>query len=78
MRFAQHTGRLVLEPSLTALRQDFEACKEHLVQRGDNYKEMTDKSRNKIAELGHGFIRDGSVGLRVVGSTRAPPGRCSD
>lgn len=42
---------------------DFEECKTALVARSAYYKEMTLKSRNRIAELGETFIRDGSVVL---------------
>ena len=42
---------------------DFEECKAALVARSAYYKEMTLKSRNRIAELGETFIRDGSVVL---------------
>lgn len=42
---------------------DFEECKAALVARSAYYKDMTVKSRNRIAELGETFIRDGSVVL---------------
>ena len=42
---------------------DFEECKAALVARSAHYKEMTLKSRNRIAALGETFIRDGCVVL---------------
>ena len=42
---------------------NFQECRAALVDRSAYYKEMTLKSRNRIAELGETFIRDGSVVL---------------
>jgi len=55
--FMRHVTRTTLEIP------DFDACKESLSQRGHHYLEMTLKSRQKIAELGSEFVRDGSVVL---------------
>ena len=42
---------------------NFQECRAALVDRSAYYKEMTLKSRNRIAELGETFIHDGSVVL---------------
>eukprot|EP00640_Fibrocapsa_japonica_P002276 CAMPEP_0113939774 /NCGR_PEP_ID=MMETSP1339-20121228/6035_1 /TAXON_ID=94617 /ORGANISM="Fibrocapsa japonica" /LENGTH=276 /DNA_ID=CAMNT_0000943385 /DNA_START=163 /DNA_END=993 /DNA_ORIENTATION=+ /assembly_acc=CAM_ASM_000762 len=40
---------------------EFEACKEMLLSRGEKFIEIGLKSRARIADLGQGFIRDGTV-----------------
>eukprot|EP01099_Mayorella_cantabrigiensis_P002201 TRINITY_DN1970_c0_g1_i1.p1 TRINITY_DN1970_c0_g1~~TRINITY_DN1970_c0_g1_i1.p1 ORF type:complete len:245 (-),score=55.03 TRINITY_DN1970_c0_g1_i1:341-1075(-) len=43
--------------------QDFETCKERLVQRAERFLQIASGSKRKIAQLGQGFIRDGVVVL---------------
>jgi translation initiation factor eIF-2B subunit alpha len=40
---------------------DFDDCKLQVLQRGEKFAEMSVTSRLRIAELGHGFVRDGAV-----------------
>eukprot|EP00611_Tribonema_gayanum_P023824 TRINITY_DN5094_c0_g3_i4.p1 TRINITY_DN5094_c0_g3~~TRINITY_DN5094_c0_g3_i4.p1 ORF type:complete len:341 (+),score=131.75 TRINITY_DN5094_c0_g3_i4:58-1023(+) len=40
---------------------DFEDCKKQVLHRGEKFAEMSVTSRVRIAELGHGFVRDGAV-----------------
>mmetsp|Transcript_25100 Transcript_25100/g.32595 ORF Transcript_25100/g.32595 Transcript_25100/m.32595 type:complete len:324 (+) Transcript_25100:55-1026(+) len=41
--------------------QDFEACKEQLLQRGQSFVEMSMTSRERIAGFGKGFVRENCV-----------------
>ena len=47
--------------SIIGHRQDFDECKELLIQRGEEFARSSMTYRNKIAQLGGGFIRDGAV-----------------
>jgi hypothetical protein len=42
---------------------NFEECKTTLLERGTRFAELAGQSREKIAELGHPFIRDGATVL---------------
>lgn len=44
-------------------KQDFYALKELFIARGERFVKDALNSRAKIAELGHSFVRDGTVRL---------------
>lgn len=46
--------------------QEFDTCKETLIERGTQFAHMSMKSRQKIAEFGERFIQDGMVRARVL------------
>ncbi|KAJ8603156.1 hypothetical protein CTAYLR_004587 [Chrysophaeum taylorii] len=61
--FLRHVTRTFLE------FEDFERCKAELLKRGETFLGRSRDSRERIAALGHAFVRDGSVVL-VHGRSR--------
>ncbi|KAJ1452185.1 hypothetical protein M885DRAFT_467689 [Pelagophyceae sp. CCMP2097] len=61
--FLRHVTRTFLEFS------DFDLCKEQLLARGENFASQSVSSRERIAALGHPFVRDSAVVL-VHGRSR--------
>mmetsp|Transcript_27831 Transcript_27831/g.57180 ORF Transcript_27831/g.57180 Transcript_27831/m.57180 type:complete len:342 (+) Transcript_27831:61-1086(+) len=56
--FVRHVSR-----SFVDFAGNFEDCKAMLLKRGERFAEMSARSRETIAELGHPFIRDGATVL---------------
>lgn len=48
---------------IAAILQDFDVCKSKLIERGQKFASSSLKSRQKIAELSHNFVRDGMTVL---------------
>lgn len=55
--FMKYVTRAFLEYS------DFNACKQELIRRGENFTGMSEASRTTIAGIGHSFVQDGCTVL---------------
>ena len=44
---------------------DFDHCRSQLIDRGKLFAKTSLSSRQRISDVGHNFIRDGMVGLRL-------------